>query len=56
MLGASVGRGGERRRSAGSRRVHRPDLALMDVRIMGSVDGIQTAGLLRAAYQYRLSF
>ena len=31
--------------------VHRPDLALMDVRIVGSVDGIQTAGLLRAAYQ-----
>src|ERR1039458_6826798 len=28
--------------------VHRPDLALMDVRIVGSVDGIQTAGLLRA--------
>jgi len=36
--------------------VHRPDLALMDVRIMGSVDGIQTAGLLRAAYQIPVIF
>jgi len=29
----------------------RPDLALMDVRIVGSMDGIQTARLLRSAYQ-----
>ena len=36
--------------------VHRPDLALMDVRIVGSVDGIQTAGLLRAAYQVPVVF
>ena len=36
--------------------VHRPDLALMDVRIVGSVDGIQTAGLLRAAYQIPVIF
>ena len=36
--------------------VHRPDLALMDVRIAGSVDGIQTAGLLRAAYQTPVVF
>jgi PAS domain S-box-containing protein len=36
--------------------VHRPDLALMDVRIVGSVDGIQTAGLLRAAYQIPVVF
>jgi PAS domain S-box-containing protein len=28
----------------------RPDLALMDVRIVGSMDGIQTARLLREAY------
>jgi PAS domain S-box-containing protein len=28
-----------------------PDLALMDVRIVGSMDGIQTARLLRSAYQ-----
>jgi len=31
--------------------VSRPDLALMDVRIAGSVDGVQTARLLRAAYR-----
>ncbi len=36
--------------------VHRPDLALMDVRIVGSVDGIQTAGLLRAAYHIPVIF
>jgi PAS domain S-box-containing protein len=36
--------------------VHRPDLALMDVRIVGSVDGIQTAGLLRAAYKIPVVF
>jgi PAS domain S-box-containing protein len=36
--------------------VHRPDLALMDVRIVGSVDGIQTAGLLRAAYRIPVVF
>jgi PAS domain S-box-containing protein len=36
--------------------VHRPDLALMDVRIVGSVDGIQTAGLLRAAYHIPVVF
>ena len=36
--------------------VHRPDLALMDVRIAGSVDGIQTAGRLRAAYQTPVVF
>jgi PAS domain S-box-containing protein len=36
--------------------VHRPDLALMDVRITGSVDGIQTAGLLRAAYRVPVVF
>ena len=36
--------------------VHRPDLALMDVRIMGSVDGIHTAGLLRAAYRVPVVF
>ena len=36
--------------------VHRPDLALMDVRIVGSVDGIQTAGLLRAAYRVPVVF
>jgi PAS domain S-box-containing protein len=29
---------------------NRPDLALMDVRIVGSMDGIQTARLLREAY------
>ena len=31
--------------------VYRPDLALLDVRIVGSVDGIHTAGLLRSAYR-----
>jgi len=36
--------------------VHQPDLALMDVRIVGSVDGIQTAGLLRAAYHIPVIF
>jgi PAS domain S-box-containing protein len=36
--------------------VHHPDLALMDVRIVGSVDGIQTAGLLRAAYKIPVVF
>lgn len=36
--------------------VCRPDLALMDVRIVGSVDGIQTAGLLRAAYRVPVVF
>jgi len=36
--------------------VHRPDLVLMDVRIMGSVDGIHTAGLLRAAYRVPVVF
>ena len=36
--------------------VHRPYLALMDVRIVGSVDGIQTAGLLRAAYHIPVIF
>ncbi len=29
----------------------RPDLALMDVRIVGSVDGVQTARLLRSVYK-----
>jgi len=29
---------------------NRPDLALMDVRIVGSMDGVQTARLLREAY------
>jgi PAS domain S-box-containing protein len=36
--------------------VHRPDLALMDIRIVGSVDGIHTAGLLRAAYRVPVVF
>ena len=36
--------------------VHRPDLALMDIRIVGSADGIQTAGLLRAAYRVPVVF
>lgn len=34
----------------------RPDLALMDVRIVGSMDGIQTARLLRAAYKVPVIF
>ena len=29
----------------------RPDLVLMDIRIDGSIDGIQTAGILRTRYQ-----
>ncbi|MGD0547008.1 MAG: response regulator, partial [Terracidiphilus sp.] len=36
--------------------VHHPDLALMDVRIEGSVDGIQTAALLRSAYHIPVVF
>ena len=36
--------------------VSRPDLALMDVRIAGSVDGVQTARLLRAAYRIPVIF
>jgi len=34
----------------------RPDLALMDVRIVGSMDGVQTARLLRSAYQVPVVF
>ncbi len=34
----------------------RPDLALMDVRIVGSMDGIQTARLLRTAYDVPVIF
>jgi len=34
----------------------RPDLALMDVRIVGSMDGVQTARLLRTAYQVPVIF
>jgi PAS domain S-box-containing protein len=34
----------------------RPDLVLMDVRIVGSMDGIQTARLLRTAYQVPVIF
>lgn len=34
----------------------RPDLALMDVRIVGSMDGIQAARLLRTAYQVPVIF
>ena len=34
----------------------RPDLALMDVRIVGSMDGIQTARLLRDAYEVPVIF
>lgn len=34
----------------------RPDLALMDIRIVGSMDGIQTARLLRTAYQVPVIF
>jgi PAS domain S-box-containing protein len=34
----------------------RPDLALMDVRIVGSMDGIQTARLLRDAYEIPVIF
>jgi PAS domain S-box-containing protein len=34
----------------------RPELALMDVRIAGSMDGIQTARLLRAAYNVPVIF
>jgi PAS domain S-box-containing protein len=36
--------------------VCRPDLALMDVRIVGSMDGIQTARLLRTAYDIPVIF
>lgn len=36
--------------------VCRPDLALMDVRLAGSVDGVQTAGLLRSAYHIPVVF
>jgi PAS domain S-box-containing protein len=36
--------------------VCRPDLALMDVRIVGSMDGIQTARLLRTAYHVPVIF
>jgi PAS domain S-box-containing protein len=36
--------------------VSRPDLALMDVRIVGGVDGIQTASLLRSAYHIPVVF
>jgi PAS domain S-box-containing protein len=35
---------------------NRPDLALMDVRIAGSMDGIQTARLLRSMYQVPVIF
>lgn len=35
---------------------NRPDLALMDIRIEGSMDGIQTARLLRHAYQLPVVF
>jgi PAS domain S-box-containing protein len=35
---------------------NRPDLALMDVRIVGSMDGIQTARLLRNMYQVPVIF
>lgn len=35
---------------------NRPDLALMDVRIVGSMDGVQTARLLREAYGIRVIF
>jgi len=35
---------------------NRPDLALMDVRIVGSMDGIQTARLLREAYAVPVIF
>jgi PAS domain S-box-containing protein len=34
----------------------RPDLALMDIRIVGSMDGIQAARLLRSAYQVPVVF
>jgi len=34
----------------------RPDLALMDVKIVGSMDGVQTARLLRTAYQVPVVF
>jgi len=34
----------------------RPDLALMDIRIVGSMDGIQTARLLRSAYHVPVVF
>lgn len=34
----------------------RPDLALMDIHIVGSMDGIQTARLLRTAYQVPVIF
>lgn len=34
----------------------RPDLALMDIRIEGSMDGIQTARLIRNAYQVPIVF
>ncbi len=36
--------------------VCRPDLALMDVRLVGGVDGVQTAGLLRSAYHIPVVF
>jgi PAS domain S-box-containing protein len=36
--------------------VHRPDLVLMDIRIEGSMDGIQTARFLRAAFQIPVVF
>jgi PAS domain S-box-containing protein len=35
---------------------NRPDLALMDVRIVGSMDGVQTARLLRDAYEVPVIF
>jgi PAS domain S-box-containing protein len=36
--------------------ISRPDLALMDVRIVGSMDGIQTARLLRTVYDVPVIF
>jgi CheY-like chemotaxis protein len=36
--------------------MYHPDLALMDINIAGSMDGIQTARLLRSAYQIRSLF
>jgi PAS domain S-box-containing protein len=35
---------------------NRPDLALMDMRIVGSMDGIQTARMLRSTYQVPVIF